>query len=125
MVPGGHGAGVDYLEHDVHAARNDELAGLFKVEAAVVDEHLAAVLGAHRAAEFGVGSRAATDGLAIRHRSQSLPADRRPLRGDSGRSSPSRGGGGYARARAEVKTAARLSDLALSNLAQDPLPNLH
>ena len=65
-VPGGQ-AGVDDLEHDVRAARNDELAGLFKVEAAVVDEHLAAVLCAHRAAEFGVGSRAATDGLAIRH----------------------------------------------------------
>src|SRR3954451_721091 len=81
MVPGGHGAGIDYLEHDVRAARNDGLAGLFEVEAAVVDEHLAAVLGAHRAAEFGGGSRAATDGLTIRHGSQSLPADRRPLRG--------------------------------------------
>ena len=64
---GGDGAGVDYLEHDVRATRDDELAGLVEVEAAVVDEHLAAILGADRAAEVGVGSMAAGDGLAIRH----------------------------------------------------------
>jgi hypothetical protein len=64
---GRHGAGVDYLEHDVRAARDDELAGLVEVEAAVADEHLAAILGADRAAEVGVGSMAAGDGLAIRH----------------------------------------------------------
>src|SRR6266496_132932 len=59
--PGGDGAGVDYLEHDVRAAHDDEVAGLVEVEVAVVDEHLAAVLGADRAAEFGVGSRAASN----------------------------------------------------------------
>ena len=36
MVPGGYGTGVDSFEHDVWAARNDELAGLLKVEDAVV-----------------------------------------------------------------------------------------
>jgi hypothetical protein len=33
----------------------------------MVDEHLAATLGADRAAEVGVGSMAAGDGLAIRN----------------------------------------------------------
>jgi NDP-sugar pyrophosphorylase family protein len=52
-VPGGDGAGVEDLEHDVRAARDDHLACLVELEAAVIDGHLAAVLGAHRAAELG------------------------------------------------------------------------
>jgi hypothetical protein len=42
-VPGSVGGGVDDLEHDVRAAQDDELAGLVELQAAVIDEQLAAV----------------------------------------------------------------------------------
>src|SRR5512133_3052526 len=125
MVPGGYGAGAEYFEHDVWAARNDELAGLLKVEDAVVDEHLAAVLGAHRAAEFGVGSRAATGGLAIRHRSQSLPADRGPLTGFRAVLAVAQGGDATPAQGPESSQPSDCLTLHCSNLAQDPPPNLH
>jgi hypothetical protein len=107
-VSGGHDAGVDYLEHDVRAARDDELAGQVEVKAAVVDEQLGAVLCARKsglAAELPRMLWRSAMGA-----SRSTPTEGRRV--DPGRSSPLRRGRRYARARGGVKAAARLSDLA-------------